>query len=163
MFSGLWGESPKESVARCETLFWPGSPGAKQCLHDSGTLLGLWAQRHQITFSTLLKHFVHFGFGCFDTCTRPAGLQIYPSTRCPDHGVGGHGMTHHSSAEGRLKVRAHLRTQDSRKARDCNHPHVCLSKPNMCHKSILGKTFGGAVRVRAPIFEVLSGLPTGLT
>ena len=43
------------------------------------TLLGLSAQRHQITFSTLLKHFCGH-FRCFDTCTRPAGPQSLQQT-----------------------------------------------------------------------------------
>ena len=57
MFRASRPRAPKQSVARCETLSWAVSPGAKQgcgTVYEE-TLLGLSAQRHQITLSTLLK------------------------------------------------------------------------------------------------------------
>ena len=64
MFSGLLGESPKLSVARCETLFWAVSPSAKQGCTVRDSLVGLSAKRHQ---TTLALSFSTFGHLCFST------------------------------------------------------------------------------------------------
>ena len=65
---------PKRSLARCDTVFWGVSPGAKQGLHGARDLFGTPTPEAR-------KHLSHsprstFGhFGCFDTCARPAGSQ----------------------------------------------------------------------------------------
>ena len=63
---------PKRSLARCQTVFWGVSPGAKQGLHCARDLFGtLTPEARKHLWYSPLSTFGHFG--CFDTCTRTAG------------------------------------------------------------------------------------------
>ena len=92
----------KQSLARCQTVFWGVSPGAKQGLHGARDLFGtLTPEARKHLSHSPLSTFGHFG--CFDTCTRPAGSQPKSrksqtfSAQSFSRTLSGHGRPHQQS------------------------------------------------------------------
>ena len=74
VFSGLRAESPKRVSRTVQTLFRTGGNSLKQGFALCNRLF--WASRPggpKTLLALSLSTFAHFG--CFDTCTRPAGSQ----------------------------------------------------------------------------------------